>query len=102
MSDYISREAVLKAIWKTSAEYDVFFPTIMLDAIKAIPAADVRPVVRGKWEELPPACNGAILTRCSACKRILTDSELGMVKTFCSHCGADMRMTDNDVGSKKW
>ncbi len=43
--NYISREAVLSAIWKTSAEHDVFFPAIILDAIKSIPAADVRPVV---------------------------------------------------------
>lgn len=45
MSDYISREAVLSAIWKTSAEHNAFFPAIMLDAIKAIPAADAREVV---------------------------------------------------------
>lgn len=51
MTDCISRSAVLSAIWKTSAEHNVFFPAIMLDAIKAIPAADVRPVVRGKWIE---------------------------------------------------
>ena len=43
--EYIEREAVLSAIWKTSKEYDLFFPVIMLDAIKAVPAADVRPVV---------------------------------------------------------
>lgn len=45
MAEYIEREAVLSAIWKTSAERDVFSPAIILDAIKSIPAADVRPVV---------------------------------------------------------
>lgn len=49
MAEYIEREAVLSAIWKTSKEYDLFFPVIMLDAIKAVPAADVRPVVRGEF-----------------------------------------------------
>ena len=45
MAECIEREAVFSAIWKTSAEHDVFFPAIILDAIKSIPAADVRPVV---------------------------------------------------------
>lgn len=48
MSEYISQEMVLSTIWKTSAEHNVFFPAIMLDAIKSIPAADVVPVVRCK------------------------------------------------------
>ena len=51
MKEYIEREAVLSAIWKTSAEHDLFFPAIILDAIKAIPAADVRPVKRAHWKE---------------------------------------------------
>lgn len=87
MSNYISREAAIAACYDNYADCR----DDCADNIRKIPAADVRPVVRGKWEELPPACNGAILTRCSACRRILTDSELGMVKTFCPNCGEDMR-----------
>jgi len=51
---------------------------------------DVKPVAHGKWIELPPACNGALLTKCSACNRIFTDIQLGMVKHFCPNCGSCM------------
>jgi hypothetical protein len=77
---YIEREAVLSAIWKTSAERDVFFPTIILDAIKSIPAVDVRPVVRGHW------IDGV----CSNCG-FFTDVVMSRFFSYCPNCGADMR-----------
>ena len=41
-----------------------------------------------KWEYLPRACNGARLVRCPACRRILSDSDIGMVRRHCPNCGA--------------
>jgi hypothetical protein len=90
VNDYIKREDVLRAIWKTSAEHDLFFPAIMLDAIKAIPAADVRPVVRGKW--LPSDIPDSILDKCSECG-FNTGS---FTFHYCPNCGADMRVEQDE------
>ena len=53
-----------------------------LDAIDSIPAADVRPAVRGRWEYNP----GDNIPYCSECM-MPQDSECN----FCPNCGADMR-----------
>ena len=97
MAEYIEREAVLSAIWKTSAERDVFFPAIILDAIKSIPAADVRPVVRGRWiERTHKLYDGryGYSIECTHCHEVFTEVDLTFKPTkrnFCPDCGADMR-----------
>ena len=49
--------------------------------IENIPAADVRPVVHGRWED-----RGSLSARCSECGcKSLRASD------FCPNCGADMR-----------
>lgn len=105
MAECIEREAVFSAIWKTSAEHDVFFPAIILDAIKTIPAADVRPVLRGKWlpdydyaeydfdgiTPLPEPRKFQDGWQCSLCGEYMP-SETG----FCPNCGADMRAEEGE------
>ena len=54
-----------------------------LEHVKSIPAADVRPVVRGKWEYNGPDEN---VPYCSNCM-LPSDEET----RFCAGCGADMR-----------
>lgn len=44
MEEYISREALIEELKSRD-----FYPAIVRRAIEAIPAADVRPVVQGKW-----------------------------------------------------
>jgi len=57
------------------------------DAISAIPAADVRPVVRGKW-----TLNKDGSGTCSECGFIQNSCwDLDNWDNFCHHCGADMR-----------
>jgi len=70
-------------------------PSLCLEAANAIEELTNRNV--GKWIELPSACNGAILTQCSSCRRILSDTQLGMVKRFCPNCGAKMEGVIHDV-----
>ena len=92
MAECIEREAVFSAIWKTSAEHDVFFPAIILDAIKSIPAADVRPVVKAVWKHVKWVVDeewqegGYWISRCSNCSMPYNTET-----PFCPHCGADMR-----------
>lgn len=85
-TNYISQEATIAAI-----EYEELKachqPILMSDIYKAVrnvPSADVRPVVRGKWTQGGDGCE-----YCSECKYCM---ELdGYTFNFCPNCGADMR-----------
>ena len=58
--------------------------------IKATPAADVRPVVRGKWI---PVTNGRGGHECSECHDYAPSYQSGSehLAKYCPNCGADMR-----------
>lgn len=80
--DYISRNAAIEAMYKDAeANPNHTFWTSQFEALMDIPAADVRPVVRGKW-----IINGWSI-RCSECRYDMPFS----VRNFCPNCGADMR-----------
>lgn len=73
---------------------------IITDLISGIPAADVRPVVRGKWVmvlgghwwDVPD--DDYRYYECSNCGELSPNDECW---NFCPNCGADMReVTDND------
>lgn len=55
----------------------------MLDELESIPAANVRPVVRGKWKR-----NERGNYNCSNCK---SEHNAVFGFFFCPNCGADMR-----------
>lgn len=55
----------------------------VFDIIDFIPAADVRPVVRGRWENFKGK------PKCSHCKAVWTEDYFD--HNFCPRCGADMR-----------
>ena len=81
MAEYIEREAALR-----ECQYDA--DGYVTQGIKAIPAADVKPVVRGynKRHEWPS------LFECSVCGWSCDDTYMGDGPyKFCPNCGADMR-----------
>lgn len=92
MADYISREAVKeylkRAIFGADSKIDKW--------VDAIPAADVKPVVRGHWVERKHAtmypdeyfCRMAL--SCSVCGHEV-DYGRGYGPNYCGNCGADMR-----------
>ena len=82
MAEYIEREAALHAILGEPTESH--YPSWYAERIKALPAADVVPVVHGKWMPFHSEAAGDI-QYCSAC-------EIGFdAKTdYCPHCGAKM------------
>ena len=102
MAEYSEREAAIEAV-KKERDYTGKFTfeeehgwavgfqqgiTFALSDIAAIPAADVRPVVRGEWEwemyQYTPHCSicgGAGFPGPANGKRY----------NFCPNCGADMR-----------
>lgn len=90
MAEYIEREAVLEKLCsdcvdgctRHCAEYTM---------LKYFPAADVRPVVRGKWigNKRHQSCSECHMTYCVPDGQ---DGELDMTAYhFCPNCGADMR-----------
>lgn len=90
-AEYIEREAALRD-WPLCDE-----PADAYQFIRNYPAADVRPVVRGKWEldsdELPICSNcGEIALQRIFVKLPHLIQDVRMVKSsYCPNCGADMR-----------
>jgi len=85
MAEYIEREKAL------SAQNKAMNLSEMRERLKRIPAADVRPVVRGKWqswEQDKPPCKWYSCDYCGF--HALIESN------YCPNCGADMR-GDQDV-----
>lgn len=88
MADCISREAALDFHIPTydlniSAQDERILGDRFEEFLKSIPAADVRPVVRGKWEYI-----SFMTVKCSNCQEIFHELE---GDNFCPNCGADMR-----------
>jgi len=97
MAEYIEREAVMLQIniadFVRDDNYEagatLLFQDDVVDRISSIPAADVRPVVRGRWITPPKNRDYAHMLdfyECPLCGYIEDCS----VK-FCPNCGADMR-----------
>lgn len=95
MAEYIEREAALKECdWYANEFCECEYAIMPLKgALENLPAANVRPVVRGKWEWNKN--NGFYY--CSKCGAISPredqDGEYCDCPNYCYHCGADMRPT---------
>ena len=92
MGDYIDREATIGYIEKKKRELGITNCNAcnFKDILRAQPAADVRPVVRGRWIEKPYLLGTTNV--CSVC-----GANYGMPHgkyNFCPNCGADMRGGD--------
>ena len=87
-NDYISREALVKELMARD-----FYPAIVRRAIEAIPAADVRPVVHGKWtlnRDGSGTCNECGMTQ----KNVWDDD---MHQRYCGCCGVRMDGGSNNA-----
>jgi hypothetical protein len=87
MVDYILRNAAIanSREYDLGGGYDNTEIAVPVDVINAIPASDVRPVVRGRWKERRLSEN-VYGFECSVC-HTTWDSDT----SFCPFCGADMR-----------
>ena len=96
MDDCISREAILDAFANKFCAYCPLTDCdtncklcYLIDTVKEEPAADVRPVVRGKWivhtSDLFPTDSTIECNQCHA------EQPAGIDDNFCPNCGADMR-----------
>lgn len=89
MSDYISREAAMEIVKRTSGDYAAAF-----SEIRKLPAADVEPVRHGRWmhEETE---GGFHIWSCSRCGRGMNGNPKG-TDLYRYHCGAKMDLEEND------
>lgn len=62
MSDYISREAAMEIVKRTSGDYAAAF-----SEIRKLPAADVEPVRHGEWLRTDDDWSSLVTIQCSAC-----------------------------------
>ncbi len=87
MGDCISREAAIEAFDDPSVEryYGDVDPDSVIRVIEQIPAADVRPVVRGEWQFHMFTANSWGY-ECRVCH-----TTWDAPTNFCPNCGADMR-----------
>ena len=89
MAEYIEREAAIKLFNFAVLDCLGMEPTIragdIIKALESIPAADVRPVVRGKWVQGDMPTYGGY--KCSVCGA----NTVQYKAYFCPNCGADMR-----------
>lgn len=83
--DYIDRNEAIEAIKKDALDLVYYGKKEAIECLDAVPAADVRPVDRGAWEEIrdPYGKIEGWICKCGSESRIKSD--------FCPYCGADMR-----------
>lgn len=103
MAEYVDRNRLKEAIREDALNclscYNGEVLDLVLMDIDEVPAADVRPVVRGRWiKQNDDPLDGNFY--CSACHSgidIATGSETPIDRKmfFCPNCGADMREETN-------
>ena len=87
MAEYIERELAIEAIM--SEPPDAHYPQWYADKIKAIPVADVAPVVHGHFvHDGPRFAGGVDWWHCSNCGGLASGVETRFV--YCPKCGARM------------
>lgn len=91
MTDYIERKAAFDAAREHFCD-----SARTLEAIETLPAADVRPVVRGRWIKTPSDIGTIDVERCSICGCEMNERNQFWDAPFCPNCGADMRGCDED------
>lgn len=90
MAEYIKREAL---VHRLKSPYLFNITQRIFDIISEIPAADVAPVVHGRWDDSGRYTfpSGATAVRCTNCGCALTESEYRLNNwNYCPICGAKM------------
>ncbi len=99
MSDYIERGALMDKIEEQLAclrevdrnyySYTNGYEDCYCE-VKEAPAADVAPVVHGRWEYIPQTLDTLSQFRCSVCGWWSLDPSIDNAYNYCPNCGAKM------------
>lgn len=93
MNDYISRDMAIARLTKVEVTNKLATMTDAKRVIAEMPAADVAPVVHGRWNVVEGCrLDNAICSNCS--RRFQAYYE---AYRFCPNCGAKMDGGDNDA-----
>lgn len=104
MADYIEREACVRAVM-AAKWVDGSDGAMAMEIVASPPAADVAPVVHGKWERVAnPKWPAHIHDKCSVCGWWNTRNALcydgsnkpGHSLNYCPNCGAKMDGDDDE------
>lgn len=90
MAEYIERRTAIEHlnVWCDGCGSAV-------ECILAEPAADVAPVVHGRWEYIPQTLNTLSQFRCPFCRWWSLDPSIDGAYNYCPSCGARMDGGDN-------
>ena len=89
MAECINREAAIRALLNDAPEQVSYSREDAADCIRYMDAADVAPVVHGRWIERKSLhAEGGIIAKCSVCQKDM--QYLGNPLKYCPNCGAKM------------
>lgn len=100
MAEYIEREALLTDICDDMCglKYTGVCENCRVVALIAdAHAADVAPVVHGRWEYIPQTLNTLSSLRCPFCGWWSLDPSIDGAYNYCPNCGAKMDGGDSDA-----
>lgn len=85
MAEYINREAAIRALLNDAPEQVSYSREDAADCIRYMDAADVAPVVHGRWKVVEGTIENAV---CSICNRHF--QSYYEAYHYCPNCGAKM------------
>lgn len=90
MAEYIEREAAIRNIRKMASMIGFENPAVAIDCavkcLERVPAADVAPVVHGRWTFYSSYGEDEYEYECSVCNEWANQRY-----TYCPNCGAHMK-----------
>lgn len=95
MAEYIKREEFYEQMNATGAEFSL---CDALEMIEKFPAADVAPVVHGRWEIRPTGMATDTGPEYKAYCTVCNEPNKQYRPPFCPHCGAKMDGERKDGG----
>lgn len=97
MDEYIKRAAIMEfpirkdhCDKERANEHFIFGIESVLEYVENLPAADVAPVVHGRWKYIPQTLNTLSQLRCPFCGWWSLDLSIDGVYNYCPNCGARM------------
>lgn len=101
MTEYIAREALIAEFKRLTLGENGLIERVFADGVYAVletfPAADVAPVVRGRWvvsnEHINVIDMDVVKYKCSVCEEYrLSANKLSYATKYCPNCGAKMEV----------